>query len=93
MRRVDVDMGVNREAIGYDERPRRRTELTGRELEVLRAVAGGMTAGQAAQALGVSTSTVVAALRRARARLGARSTAQALLLAERAGLLDEDGCE
>jgi hypothetical protein len=24
---------------------------------------------------------------------GARSTAQALLLAERAGLLDEDGCE
>jgi DNA-binding NarL/FixJ family response regulator len=97
VRAVDVDMGVNRQAIGYDERPRQdqrdQVGLTGRELSVLSLVAQGYLGQEICEELFLGISTVSRRLVAARVKLGARTTAQAVAIAVRAGLLDEDGCE
>ena len=59
-----------------------------REREVLRLLAGGATDGQIAARLSLSPATVQTHVRNAKARLGARTRAQAVALALRGGLID-----
>src|SRR6202035_4897001 len=61
------------------EDPRLRT-LTERELEVLRAVANGMTNSEIAQELQLSESTVKTHVSRAFAKIGARDRVQAVII-------------
>lgn len=57
------------------------TPLTPRELEVLRRLALGDTQGAAAKRLGLSLETVRKHAKKARARLGAKTNAQAVAIA------------
>jgi DNA-binding CsgD family transcriptional regulator len=59
--------------------------LTGREREVLDLVAEGLTNGEIAARLGVSTLTVIAQIRSASAKLGAVNRGQAAALAQQLG--------
>ncbi len=61
--------------------------LSARELEVLRAVADGGTSRQAGELLRVSEDTIKTHVWRVSGRLGARSRAQMVHLAWKAGLL------
>jgi DNA-binding NarL/FixJ family response regulator len=70
--------------------PRLRT-LTERELEVLRAVAAGLTNGEIAQELRLSESTVKTHVSRAFAKIGARDRVQAVIIAYDVGLVDPRG--
>jgi DNA-binding CsgD family transcriptional regulator len=63
--------------------------LTARQVECLDLAAAGCTEREAALRLGIAVSTVRGHLARARARLGARSTCQAVVLALKAGLLED----
>ncbi|MET7924767.1 LuxR C-terminal-related transcriptional regulator [Streptomyces sp. NPDC005349] len=63
-------------------------KLTARELEVLQLIANGFTHEEIAKRLFLSEQAVNDASRRARVRLGAHTTPHAVLLAERAGLLE-----
>jgi DNA-binding NarL/FixJ family response regulator len=54
---------------------------TPRELEVLRALAAGWTDAEAAARMGVSPATVQTHVRNAKAKLGARTRAQAVAMA------------
>lgn len=58
-----------------------RRPLTAHELSVLRCIASGMTAGVAAESLGVSRKSVESAKRRIFDKLGARNQAEAVALA------------
>jgi DNA-binding NarL/FixJ family response regulator len=68
------------------EDPRLRT-LTERELEVLRAVATGLTNGEIAGELRLSESTVKTHVGRALAKIGARDRVQAVIIAYDIGLV------
>jgi DNA-binding CsgD family transcriptional regulator len=61
--------------------------LDARELECLRALAGGMVQAELAEKLHVSESTVKAILLSCRVKLNARTTTQAVALAVRHGLI------
>jgi DNA-binding NarL/FixJ family response regulator len=67
--------------------PGRSSELTGRELEVLVLVADGLPNKQIARSLGISERTVKGHLTSAFHRLGVSTRSQAILWAERQGLL------
>jgi DNA-binding NarL/FixJ family response regulator len=68
------------------EDPRLRT-LTERELEVLRAVATGLTNSEIAQQLRLSESTVKTHVSRALTKIGARDRVQAVVIAYEVGLV------
>ncbi|HWG27013.1 response regulator transcription factor [Actinospica sp.] len=70
--------------------PRLRA-LTERELEVLRAVANGMTNSEIAQELQLSESTVKTHVSRAFAKIGARDRVQAVIIAYDVGLVGPRG--
>ena len=72
------------------EDPRLRT-LTERELEVLRAVATGLTNSEIAQELQLSESTVKTHVSRALAKIGARDRVQAVIIAYEVGLVGPHG--
>ncbi|MDF4253125.1 response regulator transcription factor [Streptomyces sp. WMMB303] len=69
----------------------RLDQLTGRELDVLRLVAGGLSNPGIAQALVISESTVKTHLNRTMAKLGIGSRAQAVVLAYETGLVVPGG--
>jgi len=73
-------------AVRVAEDPRLRT-LTERELEVLRAVATGLTNGEIALDLRLSESTVKTHVSRALAKIGARDRVQAVIIAYDVGLV------
>jgi DNA-binding CsgD family transcriptional regulator len=54
----------------------RRLECTPRMIEAMQHLADGMTQGQAAVAMGISTSSIKGHLRKARERLSAETRAQ-----------------
>ncbi len=62
--------------------------LTQRQINVLRFAAAGLSAADAAKRLGVSARSVRAVVRRACARLGARTLCQAVAVAIMRGLLE-----
>lgn len=72
-------------------RPRRRrsaaAELTAREVEVLRLIAGGRTSAQAARELGIKTKTVGAHIEHIYAKIGASNRSTATVFAMQHGLL------
>jgi DNA-binding NarL/FixJ family response regulator len=72
------------------EDPRLRT-LTDRELEVLRAVAAGLTNSEIARELRLSESTVKTHVSRAFAKIGARDRVQAVIIAYDVGLVGPRG--
>ena len=61
--------------------------LTQRERESLAMIASGKKATEAAHALGISPETVKDHLTRVRLKLGATTTAQAAVMASRAGII------
>ncbi len=65
--------------------------LTGRELDVLRLVAAGMTTGEIGPRLGISPKTVENHKQRLFAKLGVQNQAHAVSIAMRAGLIDLRG--
>ncbi len=69
-------------------RRRRRGRPTARELEVLALLAGGRTDGQIADLLELSPATVQTHVRNAKAKLGARTRAQAVAIALQTGLIE-----
>lgn len=71
--------------LGHADGPR---SLSRREREVMRWIASGRKQSDAALLLGLSERTVENHLRRIRKRLGASSTAQAVLIAVQAGEID-----
>lgn len=65
--------------------------LSPRELEVVQAMASGLQQKAAARRLGISSDTLRDYLSRAKLKLGADTTAQAAVIAQRMGILrDED---
>jgi DNA-binding NarL/FixJ family response regulator len=62
--------------------------LTARELEVLQAIARGMTNQAASEALGISVKTIDTHRTNLMRKLGVRSTATLLVRAMRDGLID-----
>lgn len=72
-----------------DGRPQGRCPSR-REREVLTLLAGGSTDGQIAEVLELSPATVQTHVRNAKAKLGARTRAQAVALALVSGLIDLD---
>lgn len=69
--------------------PRVRVHLSLRQRQCLQLIAEGLTAGAVALELGISVRMVREHLRCAREKLGGVSTAHAVHLAARQGLLDE----
>ena len=67
--------------------PRSESQLTPREIEVLRHLRKGLGTGAIAARLGVSTSTIYTHVENARNKLQARTRLQALAIAEQRGLL------
>jgi DNA-binding CsgD family transcriptional regulator len=74
-------------ADGVGEAPRRRVELTERELQVLRGMADGKSNAEIGRELFVSEDTVKTHARRLFRKLGARDRAHAVAAAFRAGLV------
>ncbi|WP_158579944.1 response regulator transcription factor [Geodermatophilus marinus] len=60
-------------------------ELTSRELEVLRALSGGVTRQEVADELDISVNTVRTHMRRILAKLGVHTSLEAVVIARRAG--------
>lgn len=86
--------GIDGAAFGYwvascrrIARAHRQTEISERELQILRLAADGMSAKATAQRLGLSARTVSNHLQRAYEKLGAHTRVQAIGLARAAGLL------
>jgi HD-GYP domain-containing protein (c-di-GMP phosphodiesterase class II) len=80
------------DAAGHRSRPRptsRPAGLTDREVDVLRAVARGLSIKQAARLLGIRPKTVDGHLQRIYPKLGVSTRAAATLLAVELGLLDD----
>jgi len=71
-----------------NEAPRRRVDLTERELQVLRGMADGKSNAEIGRELFVSEDTVKTHARRLFRKLGARDRAHAVAAAFRAGLVD-----
>jgi two-component system, NarL family, nitrate/nitrite response regulator NarL len=63
-------------------------ELTPRELDILRLIAGGLTVRQTARALGIAAKTVENTQSRLYRKLGARNRSGALVAAHALGLLE-----
>jgi DNA-binding NarL/FixJ family response regulator len=63
-------------------------ELTSRELDILRLIAGGHTVRQTARALGIAAKTVENTQSRLYRKLGARNRSGALVAAHALGLLE-----
>lgn len=74
---------------GRDERPphKRVEPLTDQQTRVLELAAAGLLRKQTALAMGISEETVRNHLSRGRYRLGAKTTAQAIAIALRRGLI------
>jgi two-component system, NarL family, nitrate/nitrite response regulator NarL len=66
-------------------------ELTSRELDILRLIAGGHTVRQTARALGIAAKTVENTQSRLYRKLGARNRSGALVAAHALGLLELNG--
>ena len=64
--------------------------LTGRELEVLRLLAGGLDQGEIARQLVISPKTVGTHIQRVLTKLGVHSRAQAVALAHEHGLAETE---
>ena len=74
---------------GHPRRSRLKAErLTPRELAALEALATGLSCEEAAERQSMGAEGVRAALKRAMAKLGARTKLEALVLAIREGLID-----
>ncbi len=95
-----IDPAVTRRVIeafarppGAGQRPPQLDELTPRELEVLRLLAGGLSNAEIAAALIVSAATVKTHVNRILMKLGLRDRTQAVVLAYEAGVVrpGEDG--
>ncbi len=81
------------ESTTWNRRPSgegRARRPSGREREVLALLARGSTDAQIAEALGLSPATVQTHVRNAKAKLGARTRAQAVALALVSGLIEID---
>ena len=76
------------DAAAFAGRHPHAASLSPREREVLACLAGGMTSAHAAEALGISTETVETHVRRAMAKLGAKTRTQAVASALLLGLVE-----
>jgi len=75
---------------GHREPERLSVSFSDRERDVLRCLSHGMDARRAAMRLGISLSTCRGHIRRVLAKLGAHSQLEAVAIAKRHGLLDDD---
>lgn len=66
------------------------TDLSTRELELLRLLAQGRRLAEIAETIGVSHKTAANSCSRVKAKLGAASTADLIRIALRSGLIDRD---
>jgi PAS domain S-box-containing protein len=82
---LETDQIVSRRFAPPPEVPRAPTS---RELEVLALLAGGRTDVQIAELLGLSPATVQTHVRNAKAKIGARTRAQAVAIALQRGLIE-----
>jgi len=69
--------------------PRALEDLTGRELDVFRLIARGLSNAEIGQELSISETTVKTHVTRVLQKLGVRDRAQAIVLAYQAGVVDE----
>jgi DNA-binding NarL/FixJ family response regulator len=72
-------------------RPKELDELTGRELEVLRLIAQGLSNAEIGKALFISETTVKTHVTRVLQKLNLRDRVQVVVFAFQAGLLDSEG--
>jgi DNA-binding NarL/FixJ family response regulator len=77
--------------VGAPGQPDPRHELTGREQDVFRAIAEGLTNTEIATRLFLSESTVKTHVGRVLSKIGARDRVQAVILAHRQGLVPRAG--
>jgi DNA-binding NarL/FixJ family response regulator len=70
--------------------PKELGELTGRELEIFRLIARGLSNGEIARELFISDTTVKTHVTRVLRKLNLRDRVQAVVLASRAGLFEAD---
>jgi DNA-binding NarL/FixJ family response regulator len=70
--------------------PEQLDELTSRELEIFRLIAHGLSNGEIARELFISDTTVKTHVTRVLRKLGLRDRVQAVVLASRSGLFDDD---
>ena len=79
---------TERERRFAEREPARPRAPSNRECEVLALLAGGRTDGQIAELLELSPATVQTHVRNAKAKLGARTRAQAVAIAFQRGLIE-----
>jgi DNA-binding NarL/FixJ family response regulator len=70
--------------------PRQLDELTSREREIFRLIARGLSNGEIAEELFISDTTVKTHVTRVLRKLELRDRVQAVVLASRTGLFDDD---
>jgi DNA-binding CsgD family transcriptional regulator len=86
----DAQSGARERSFAPPDSPRPRPP-SAREREVLSLLAAGRTDGQIAELLELSPATVQTHVRNAKAKLGARTRAQAVAIALRRGLIEVPG--